>query len=283
MANIRTPFKAYSKHVASRPLLDSAAHGAVGAGLGYAGGTLASRVLLGMPFQDKSEEEISKMTPEQHLAYLRKKKILADNKASGKQRKAQIIGSLLGGAAGAALPLGQSLNTGISLEQNMSKALNKEEFYKDNPDVLDQERQDARNSTKRKTRFRPGATPFDSGRSRLYKKGSWDSYTSNHIPVHVAMGVIERDPFLTLGQKKTINGFIGNTYEGDSGSISGQTIANTAVKAGIGGLAGFAFGKTLGNIFALESEQVNRLSRYGGVAGAIYNTGILKETLGDIL
>ena len=117
----------------------------------------------------------------------------------------------------------------------------------------------------------------------MNKIAGWDAYSSNHIPVHGAIGVIERDPFLTMGQKKTINGFIGGTPEGTSGNISGQTIANVAVKAGVGGLTGFAFGKTMGNLFALETEQINRLAQFGGVAGAIYNTGILNETIGDIL
>ena len=113
----------------------------------------------------------------------------------------------------------------------------------------------------------------------MYKKSSLNTFFTENVPVHQARNIIHRDPFLSLGDKVTVDGIIGGTPEGDSGMTSGFSLTDTAIKAGVGAVAGFAFGKTMGNLFSLEDESIDRLSRYGGVAGAIYNTGILNGKL----
>jgi len=101
------------------------------------------------------------------------------------------------------------------------------------------------------------------------------NFTQPTIPVHMGRQLMQRDPFLNEHNKAQVDYIMRNTGEGDSDSISGFDIARTAVKAGIGLAAGIAFGKTMGNLFSMNTAQTQRLSNIGAVAGAVYNTGIL--------
>ena len=80
-----------------------------------------------------------------------------------------------------------------------------------------------------------------------------------------------------MGQKAAVNGIIGGTSDGESGMTSGEKLADSAIKVGFGAATGFAFGKTMGTLFALDDPQVKRLSQYGTVAGALFNSGILNK------
>jgi hypothetical protein len=102
-------------------------------------------------------------------------------------------------------------------------------------------------------------------------------FNKKNIPVHQGRQLINRDPFLTEHNKASVDYLMRNSGEGDSGSISGKDVAQTAAKAGLGLVTGIAFGKTLGNLFSMGTAQTNRLSNIGAVAGALYNTGIFSE------
>jgi hypothetical protein len=251
----------------------------------------------------------------------------------------------LGAAAGAAYPMAKTYNPKLSLSDNLSKYLDREEFYKSNPNVQDQEAISAiLNPPKAVTSgIAPSVQgiPFRSGRSigqykiastiakwhdiceemhvksglrdlltELDKVASSGSdipedllrkvishgqvidkeafysteqsqfeydFNKKNIPVHQGRQLIHRDPFLTDHNKASVDYLMRNSGEGDSGSISGKDVAQTAIKAGIGLATGIAFGKTLGNLFSMGTAQTNRLSNIGAVAGAIYNTGIFSE------
>lgn len=102
------------------------------------------------------------------------------------------------------------------------------------------------------------------------------NFTQAVIPVHMGRSLVQRDPFLNMYDKKRVDYLMQTAGEGDSGSISGHDLAASAIKAGIGIAAGIAFGKTMGNLFSMDTAQTQRLSTIGAFAGAIYNTGVLK-------
>ena len=83
-------------------------------------------------------------------------------------------------------------------------------------------------------------------------------FISPIIPVHQGIQMIERDPFLTENNKQQVQYIMSHTGEGDSGSVSGFDLADSAIKAGVGLAAGIAFGKTMGNLFALDSAKTDR-------------------------
>jgi hypothetical protein len=59
--------------------------------------------------------------------------------------------------------------------------------------------------------------------------------------------------------------------------ISGKDLARGAVRAGVGYGAAFALGQTVGKIFDLPEPLTDRMSRIGGIAGAIINTGVFGQ------
>jgi hypothetical protein len=270
------PIRSFNKHVSSRPLLHSAVTGAGLGAAGYHGTDLAARAFLGMSL-------IGKDTPEKEAAWERLK-------ASGRLKKLKIIAGVLGAGAGVAYPLINSYSSKHSFMDNIKKSLNKDKFYANNPEAWKRERDDAlANPDPLNATYSPdrGAT-FDSGRTnyfpgnrfnKLEKISSLDHFLSENVPIRAAQNVIHRDPFLTMGQKATVNGIIGGTADGDTGLTSGEKLADSAIKVGFGAAAGFAFGKTLGTLFAFDEPEVRRMSQYGTVAGALFNSGILNKEL----
>ena len=319
--------------IQDRPVLESAMLAPLGGLVARGGSDLVARALLGLSMFGRGE-------PEKERAFARMK--------SGKGYKTfKNILTGLGATAGAAYPMVKTYNPKLSLSDNLSKYLDREKFYKSNPNVKDQEAISAiLNPPEAVT---PGIAPsvqvpgipFRSGRSigqyktaatiakwhgiceeihvnsglrdlltRLDKVASSGEdipedllrevighgqvidkeafystepsqfeydFNKRNIPVHQGRQLINRDPFLTDHNKASVDYLMRNSGEGDSGSISGKDVAQTAVKAGLGLVTGIAFGKTLGNLFSMGTAQTNRLSNIGAVAGALYNTGIFSE------
>jgi hypothetical protein len=316
--------KAYGK-LENRPVLESAVLGTAGALIGRYGTKAAARLALGLSLIGKSSEE-------KELAY-------EEMKRGDSFKSLQNLMTLAGASVGAAYPALKNYNSKISTGDNLSKFINKQEFYKNNPEVQHQEIMDALHNPPRAVQYVTG-NPFDSG--RLNKEGAvkaWSvifnrlndksglnklliemekeatenkvpsdklrnelclllnihghnkeaflgnneisntvsSFTHPVIPVHQSSNLIDRDEFLTLGDKSRVKSLLGSTSEGSSGHVSGMDLAGTAIKAGIGMGAGIAFGSTMGKLFSLPKAQTERLSDIGAVAGALYNTGILSK------
>jgi hypothetical protein len=282
MPDPRAPFRAYNRTVGKSPLLDAGVRGAAGAAAGYYGATALHKLLTGISTDKVSDEDLAKLSPAERQKALQRNAVIDKWEKSGRIDKIKRMYALAGGGLAASTPLIQSISSHHGVKDNLSKLINKEKFFDDNPEAAQLEISEAKD--KDAIPFTAGSGGFEAGRTRhagrnLYKTSALQTFFSQNVPVHQARQMIQRDPFLTLGEKTTVDGIIGGTPEGDSGMTSGASIASTALKAGVGAVGGFALGKTLGNLFALESEHIDRLSQYGGVAGAIYNTGILNRSL----
>jgi hypothetical protein len=264
----RAPLRAYTKHIGSKPALASAALGAGGAAAGYFGTDLAARAFLGLSL-------IGKDTPEKEDKW-------EELKRSGRLAKLKTIAAVLGGGAGVAYPMISSYFKGHSGKDNLKKYLNTNKFERDNPSAMQLEIDEAKKNPDPLNPsyiMQPSAT-YQSGRTfSKYASDTLDYFMEDNIPIHQARQLVRRDPFLNMGQKATVDGIIGGTNDGDSGLTSSGTIADTAIKAGFGALTGFAFGKTIGSVFAFDDAERKRLSRTGAVAGAILNSGILSRKL----
>jgi len=322
------PFKAYSALERS-PALESAVLAPAAGLTARYGSDLVARALLGMTLLGKDSEA-------KEAAWRRTR----NSKSYGTFKN---IVTGLGAAAGAAYPMMKNYRKEHSLAGNASKYIDRDSFYKDNPDALVREEAQAfNNPPSAAPNYMPGQG-FTSGRTinkfasdspvvntwsaffkeadrksglsdlydRLDKQASagdiddalmdaiaahcWEgsiekeafyspngeqqqqaqyNFTQATIPVHMGRQLMQRDPFLNEHNKSQVDYIMRNAGEGDSGSISGFDIARTAVKAGIGLAAGIAFGKTMGNLFSMNTAQTQRLSNIGAVAGAVYNTGI---------
>ena len=101
---------------------------------------------------------------------------------------------------------------------------------------------------------------------------------SQRIPLSFSMDLLQEDPFLRDKEKEVATSILGGSEDG-SGLTNGQTIARTAIRAGVGFVPSYAFGRVMTGIAGLPKEDAKRLSLAGGVAGAIYNTGLIQEFL----
>jgi hypothetical protein len=325
------PIQAYS-HLERSPALEASVLAPAAGVAAYYGSDLVARAMIGMTLLGKDTAA--------------KEKAYADMKEGGGYKTFRNVVTGLGAAAGAAYPMIKNYNSKRSFGDNVSKFINRDKFYKDNPEALAQENADALAGPPQAVKnYLPGSG-FASGRS--FQKESSDNstvsmwasvfsemdsksgiadlyeqldkqassgedistslmddiaehcwyksldkeafYSANStaneqaqytfdqevIPVNQGRALIQRDPFLTQHNKARVDYLLRNAGEGDSGSISGHDLATTAVKAGIGIAAGIAFGKTMGNLFSMNTAQTDRLSNIGAFAGALYNTGVFK-------
>ncbi|MHC4617935.1 MAG: hypothetical protein ACYTEQ_09300 [Planctomycetota bacterium] len=105
-------------------------------------------------------------------------------------------------------------------------------------------------------------------------------FTKETIPVHQSTNIIKEDPYLTWRQKDFTSGIVDSAEGGGgSGLTSGRQVAQSAVHAGVGFGAGYLFGKAMSSIFSLPPAQAKKVSKSGGLAGAIINTGVLEKIL----
>jgi len=111
----------------------------------------------------------------------------------------------------------------------------------------------------------------------MEKEYAWDApYMGERIPASVAMDLLGNDRYLDNSQKSLTVGILNDAEEGRSGLISGKDITRSAVRAGVGYGAAYLFGNTMGKVFGLPTPVTKQLSHFGGLAGAVINTGIFK-------
>jgi len=91
------------------------------------------------------------------------------------------------------------------------------------------------------------------------------------------IGAINNDKFLNSWEKLQAGTLISNSDKEKKGLTSGKKIAGTALRAGIGFLPSYYFGKTVAGIAGLPKDTLNRMGALGGMAGALYNSGIFGD------
>lgn len=120
-----------------------------------------------------------------------------------------------------------------------------------------------------------------------FKSKLWDPVTmekksssileSDIIPVKNMISSINHDRFLDNFEKLKAGRYVFDSDKERKGLVSGKKVAETAVKAGVGFVPAYAFGRTLGHLAGFPPDSLNRLASTGGIAAALYNTGIFKE------
>ena len=124
--------------------------------------------------------------------------------------------------------------------------------------------------------------PYHSGRTPLLPKsagfGDLDNpFLGERIPVKHSIDLINSDPFLTFDQKAQTEAVIANAEQRRSGLVSGKALASSALRLGAGFVPAYYFGKGVGSLLALPPDTTRTLSRIGGIAGAVLNSGIIGE------
>ncbi len=125
--------------------------------------------------------------------------------------------------------------------------------------------------------------PFNENTAPLYGVGSSsiggdvDALIETPIvPLRHASELILNDKYLNPRQKGVILNIFENARgEGKSGLVSVTDLASAAVRAGLGYAAGSTAGLVLGSLFALPTPVTQQLSRMGGIANAVINTGVV--------
>lgn len=102
-------------------------------------------------------------------------------------------------------------------------------------------------------------------------------FTQNKIPVYHSLSTINDDPFLDDDSKSTVLKSIYGADNKTSGLISGKQLMTGALRAGAAYVPAYYFGKTVGSILALPEDVSHKVSMFGGLASAIYNSGIVKQ------
>jgi hypothetical protein len=263
------PAKAYNRYIGGNPYVEAGALGTAGALTGYMATDLALR-----KFSPQTSPERRRML----------RNIMAALMATG----------------GATYAMQKHVDP-----QNPWKSLTDKDYWKDpanRQDLLDRQQEkidsaeiDLRNVPK--FDWGRGAPSMDSGLNiipyearrllpqniqqrgdiSLAKEGSFTSaFEGRTVPVRTTINLLDQDPFLSLADKKIVKGMIVDANDGlDAGKTSGKSLMSTAVKAGVGFGAAYLFGQGVGGLLSLPPEQTKKLSQVGGLAGAIYNSGIL--------
>jgi hypothetical protein len=274
--DIMKPTRFYTKATSKYPLLDSALWGTGGALAGYLGTDLLAGKL--MPGEDPERIQMLK-------------KIMAG----------------LGAAGGAIYGAQKHMDP-----KSPFKSLVQPDYWKKNPEALadararNQQRIDnAKVKATQLPKFdwgrggrgldpRVNIIPYEArqllpsqvieaGEIGIPKEGSFsNAFEGRTVPVATSLNLIDNDPFLTLGEKNRVGGYIIGANNGlGAGKTSQKSLMNTAIRAGLGFGAAYLFGKGIGSLFSLPPEQTKKLSQVGGIAGALYNSGILHEGLGQ--
>jgi len=259
----------YHRTVGSRPYAEIPLAALLSGGAAYAGGGLLTRKLLEkMPFLAK--------TPQQRAALI--EKFRRDGTLDYMRR----VFGLVGAGAGAVLAGSRHFNKkapGFGLLSKRTEAQWQAEREAQKRRAAGQ----AYMSQAGLYSGRPGNpyTDYIGAVPRFQKQQSYvDAFEGEHIPVRHSMDLVNQDPFLNLGQKVVTNSLIGGAEEGGSGLTTSGQLVRSAVRAGVGYGVASLFGQGLGKILSLPPDEAKAVSRIGGVAGAVLNSGIM-DALGD--
>ncbi len=91
------------------------------------------------------------------------------------------------------------------------------------------------------------------------------------------IGAINQDRFLDSFNKLEAGTLIAKADTMRDGRTSGRKIVNTALRAGVGFVPAYMFGKTIAGLAGLPKESLGRIGAAGGIAAALYNTGVFGD------
>jgi hypothetical protein len=260
---LSTPGKIYNQLIGNKPLLEALVLGAGGATAGYMGGKFMARKALAGVLAGKSPAE--------------REAILRELESEDTSRFARRLGGVLGGLVGVAYPLQKAWRRkpGSTWKDQMGAMLS----------TKGQE-DEALYRTQQALKPRPkkalGKKPFVSGRTpgmNKYQSFEFsDPFVSERVPISYSIDLIQRDPFLSIPQKAVTTGLLeGSAGGAKAGSSSGMDLTKAAIRAGVGFGTAYAFGRAATSVLGLPLPQAKKVSQYGGLAGALVNTGIFQE------
>ena len=261
------PFRWYNQSISRRPALEIPLLGALGAGAGYAGakklgysptmgaGLIGLLALLygvgkhvdlskgfGSALQSLLQTDYYKKHPEAAMALQRagRKKVQYAKPVSGQLslgRRVMQLGSAALPPATTPPAVSRMGRASDELQQMHKYQSDKSAFYMGADDELDQE----------------------------------------VIPVNYSSLLVDSDPFLAPEAKQVTIGLLHKANGADAGFTSGRKLFKAAVKAGAGFGAAYMFGRGLTSVLGAGTEVSKKLSKIGGVAAAVVNSGILNE------
>jgi len=257
--DVLAPARAYTGFAEAAPWADVLLHGGAGSLAGTAAGTL---------FWDKIQPFLTR------FAMSEQEKADMEREYNTPEGRAEVIRNLsnLGGVLGAGMGAVKHLDTTSGL-RGAFKSLTQPNYYQNNPVALQLQKKKALDAVKN---LKSTAVPYFSGRTKTAAQDFEQGFHQNTVPIATSVDLIQRDPFLSLGQKEAVSGLF--RAEGkDVGMTSGQKLTRAALRAGVGMVTGYTFGKTMGHLMSMPKPARDSLSRAGGVAGAVVNTGIFGE------
>lgn len=182
-------------------------------------------------------------------------------------------GTVLGGLLGAVLGAGAYYDPEHPRESLISSS-----YWEKHPERLGRIRDNWQ-------LFKDSVSGF--GRTAMGEKGwlsknhsLWGSELSEDtvpsVPVARSVNLVHRDPYLSSTQKRRTNHLLVNSDKFD-GLASREALMDSAVKAGIDFIPAYAFGRGVGAVLGLPDELVSQISTKGGLARALYKSGIFHD------
>jgi len=242
------------KTVHSDPRLAIPAGGAIGYAAGKYGSRMLGSLILNLAFSSKDPR--MKQQIMQTLG--------GATGMGGIEQPAAIIGSLAG-----MFVAGQPRADVRHGTLNFLKSISDPKYWSKNDNFLAQRLKKQRVPKKFKSSL------FDP-MSQKVGSGGFIDFEKETIPVSASLSYVSADPFLDPMAKVHTEDIISGAENSTSGLISKRQLAQSAIRLGAGFAPAYAFGKTVGGILSLPSPVVGRVSKIGGLAAAILNSGIVQ-------
>lgn len=97
------------------------------------------------------------------------------------------------------------------------------------------------------------------------------------IVVQDARQTVDHDPYLDPFAKSKVNGVLEIADDKRTGLISKHQLTKGALRTGANFLTAYTAGRVLGGILGLPKHQQKTFSKYGGIANAVWNSGLLGD------
>lgn len=217
--------------------------GAAGGAAGYYGSKALSNFIISLLFANKSYEERKELL----------ERVSRDNRLNK-------LTALIGGAAAAYFAGGRDLK--FDNWDNFKNSFKNREYLK-SPEAY-KKYTDNLNSSLR-------------GEWYNSKTAGDNMYMEDNIPIKTSLRLVDEDLFLNPFEKSVTGSLIYGAENKDSGLTSGKKLTDSAIRAGVGFVPSYMFGKGVGTVLGLPAPIRDRISFAGGLAGAVINSGILKE------
>lgn len=244
------------KTVYNDPRLAIPAGGAIGYAAGKYGSRALGTLILNLAFSSKDPA----------LKQQIMKTLGGANGMGGIEQPAAVMGALAGMFAA-----GQPKADIKHGTFNFFKSISDPKYWSKNENFLAQKLQSQRSSRAGK-RFK--SSLFDPMSQKIGSTG-FIGFEQEAIPVSASLRYVAEDTYLDPMLKRHTEDIISGAENTTSGLISKRQLAQSAIRLGAGFAPAYAFGKTVGGILSLPSPIVGRVSKIGGLAAAILNSGIV--------